>query len=285
VTRLPSEHRERQEPGAPASPLTRWVAALVLLFLLDAAQVLLLLPERTGELFAWPIRPSVNAAILGSAYVAGGYFFIRVLTGSPWRLVAGGFPPVIVFVWFASAATLLHLDRLNDGGPALIAWVALYVVTPLLIPAIYLAERSRAGLAPAVRELSGSTRLLLGASGAVVFTMATIAFVWPAPVIDAWPWPLTPLTMRVGATVIALYGAVGCTVALRGDAAGARIPLESQVIGLGVVLLAMLRGNEEIDWANAVAPAFAAAIATLLAVGVMARIAAGAAREGGARRG
>ena len=82
MRRLPLEQRARQEPDASASLPARWVAALVLFFLADAAQVLLLLPGRTGELFAWPIEPAINAAILGPAYVAGSYFFVRVLTGA-----------------------------------------------------------------------------------------------------------------------------------------------------------------------------------------------------------
>ena len=157
--------------------------------------------------------------------MAGSYFFIRVLSGTPWHLVAGGFPPVIVFVWLAGGATLLHLDRLNDSGLPLIAWVALYVVTPLLVPAIYLTNRSRARPSPAESErLAGGMRLLLGASGPAVLVPALVAFVSPETAIEAWPWPLTPLTMRVAATVFALYGTVGVTVALSGDAAGVAHP-------------------------------------------------------------
>jgi hypothetical protein len=264
----------RREPNHDASPapLTRWAAALVLLFLADAVQVLLLLPDRTGELFAWRIQPEINAGILGSAYVAGSYFFMRVCTGSPWRLVANGFPPVIVFVWLAGIATFLHLDRLNGGGLPLTAWVALYVVSPLLVPAVFLVNRRRAHPAPPGEELPKGLRLVLGAGGSAVLMLGLIVFLAPAAAIDTWPWPLTPLTARVVAAVIALYGSLWVTIALRGDATTARIPLESHVLGLAFVLLAVARGEQAIDWNNALAPLFLAATAAMLATSAAARL-------------
>lgn len=257
---------------AAASLPARWVAGLVLLFLADAAQLLVLLPARTGELFAWPIRPAINAAILGSAYVAGGYFFVRVATGSPWRLVAAGYPPVMAFVWLAGIATFLHLDRLSGGVLPRAAWVALYVVAPVLVPVTYLIERRRRRAPAGSPRLSEGMRVLLAASGAPVVALGLLAFAWPQPVIDAWPWPLTPLTLRVVASVVALYGAVNLSVAAHGDAEGARIPLESQAIGLAFVLAAMAGAGDAIDWKNAVAPVFAIWIGALLAISVAVRV-------------
>jgi hypothetical protein len=274
---LPSEQGER----FPASLPTRWLAALVLLFLADAAQLLLLLPDRTGELFAWPIQPAVNAGILASAYVGGSYFFIRVLTRSPWHLVAYGFAPVTVFVWFAGVATLLHLDRLSGGTMPRVTWIAVYVVAPLLVPAAFLANRSRFGSPPVGPRLVGGVRVALGASGSAMIVLAMVAFVAPEAAIDVLPWPATLLTMRVLATVCALYGTVGVAVALRPDAAGSRIPLEGQMIGLVVALIAIARGQAEIDWESAVAPVIVTAIAGVLAIGVVARVSASEREEFG----
>ena len=252
--------------------LRRWGAALVLLFLVDAVQILLLLPSRTGELFAWRIQPEINSFILGSAYIAGGYFFIRVCAGSPWRLVAGGFPPIIVFVWLAGIATFLHLDRLNEGGLPLAAWLALYVVAPLVVPVIYLANSRRADRAMMGEQLPQGLRLLLGAAGSTVVALGLTVYLAPTAAIDVWPWVLTPLTARVVATVIALYGSVWLTVALRPDAAGARIPLDSQIIGLVFLLVAVARGGGAIDWDNGLAPLFVACTAAMLATSVTVRL-------------
>jgi hypothetical protein len=197
-----------------------------------------------------------------------------VLARSPWHLVAYGFAPVIVFVWFAGVATLLHLDRLSGGTMPRVAWIALYVVAPLLVPAAFLANRSRFGSPPAGRRLVGGVRVALGASGSAMIALAIVAFVAPQAAIDGLPWPATLLTMRVLATVCALYGTVGVAVALRPDAAGSRIPLEAQMIGLVVALIAIARGQAAIDWESAVAPAIVTAIAGVLAIGIVARVSA-----------
>ena len=56
-------------PGGQVGRLTRWVALAVIFFLADAVQLLLLLPDRTGELFAWAINPHVTSFVLGAAYI------------------------------------------------------------------------------------------------------------------------------------------------------------------------------------------------------------------------
>ena len=179
---------------------------------------------------------------------------------------------MIVFVWFAGVATLLHLDRLSGGTIPRVSWIALYVVAPLLVPALFLANRSRFGPPPVGRRLDDAVRVALGASGSAMIALAIVAFVAPAAAIDVLPWPATLLTLRVLATVCALYGTVGVAVALRPDATGSRIPLEAQLIGLVVALIAIARGRAAINWESAVAPVIIAAIAGVLAIGVVARV-------------
>jgi hypothetical protein len=89
----------------------RWMAGAIVFFLIDAVQLLVLVPGRSGELFAWPIAPALSAYALAATYLAGAYFFIRVTMGAPWERVVAGFAPVTLFVWLLAAATLLHLDR------------------------------------------------------------------------------------------------------------------------------------------------------------------------------
>jgi hypothetical protein len=265
--------RPQTGEDTPASPvLTRWIAALILLFLADAAQLLLLLPSRTSELFAWNAGLEINALVLGSAYVGGGYFFIRVCAGGPWYRVAGGFPPIMVFVWLAGIATFLHLDRLNGSGLPLLAWLALYVLAPLLVPILFVLNESSAGRGPARPRLPDGMRAGLGIAGGAVVALALVVFAAPARAIDAWAWEITPLTVRVVATVIALYGSVWVTVAVRGDAAGARIPLEAQAIGLGVLLVGLLRERDAIAWDSAAGLLLAGGAAAMLVTSVAIRL-------------
>lgn len=239
---------------------TRWVAAAVILFLLDAAQILLLVPDRTAELFAWPIDPEITSMVLGAAYVGGGYYFARVVFADGWHRVAAGLPPVILFVWLAALATVLHTDRFTPGLP-FAAWAAIYAVAPIGLPLLLIAQRRSA---PPDVPLPRSVRLGLGAVGGAVTLAALVAFALPGAMSDVWPWALSPLTARIVATVAALFGAVWLSVAATGGRTAARIPLQAHGVGLAFLLLAAVRGGEDVDWTNPLAAALVAGTAALL---------------------
>jgi hypothetical protein len=241
-----------------APVVTRLIAGLILVFLVDASQLLLLVPDRTDELWAWEIQPEVTAMVLASAYVAGAYFFARVLFGAPWRQVAAGFPAVIVFVWMAAAATFLHLDRFIEDNLAFAAWIALYTITPIAIPLLYLYNQSRAPRREAGPELARGLRLTLGAAGLAVLALGVVMIVSPSTAMDFWPWTLTPLTARIMAAVVALYGTVWLSVAVDGSRLGARIPLEAHALGLTCVIVVLIVESET-------APLMVAGAAVMLA--------------------
>jgi hypothetical protein len=257
-------------PGGQIGRLTRWVALAVIFFLADAVQLLLLLPDRTGELFAWAIDPQVTSLILGAAYVAGGYFFVRVVTAGSWDRVAAGFPAVIVFVWGAAAATALHLDRFSHDGLSFAAWAAIYSIAPVGLPLLYLAQRRATRVPLADSPMSKRARILLSCVGGAVVAAALLAFAVPQATIDVWPWTLTPLTARIVATVMALFGSLWVSVALRGGKTAARIPLEAHCLGLVFLLLAAARGHGDIDWTNPLAAVLVAGVAAMALVDVSA---------------
>jgi hypothetical protein len=241
--------------------LTRAVAGFLVLILVDAAQLLEFYPERTETLWAWTIQPPLTAMLLGSVYLAGTYFFARVLFGAPWEQVAAGFPAIALFVWMAAIATALHLDRFHDDSLPFAAWAALYITTPLLVPYLYLRNRSRL-----VRgtPLPRTLRVAFVVTGAAIVSLSLVLYVVPSVAIDNWAWTLTPLTARITATVLALYGATWLAVALSGTRAGAVIPLQAHALGLAVLLVAVARGEEAIDWGNAIAPILVAAAAAMM---------------------
>ena len=247
--------------------LTRWVAGFIVLILLDAGQLLVFYPDRTDELFAWNIQPEVTAMVLASAYAGGGYFFARILFGASWEQVEAGFPPVILFVWMASAATVLHLDRFIHDNLAFAAWIAVYALTTVGVPLLYLYNRRQA---PPPREqpetLPHGLRVALAVAGGLVVAIGVVMYITPSTAIDVWPWLLTPLTDRIVAAVVTLFGSVWVSVALTGTALGARIPLESHAIGLAFFLLALARGGEGI------VPAVVAAAMLAVSLGVRWRI-------------
>jgi hypothetical protein len=62
-------------------PETRIIGALIPPFLVTAFVMLYLFPNDTEQLFAWTIKPSMTALMMGGGYVTGSYFFIRLVIG------------------------------------------------------------------------------------------------------------------------------------------------------------------------------------------------------------
>jgi hypothetical protein len=265
--------RTAPTPGGRISPATRWLAAAIILFLADAAQILLLTPDRTGELFAWRIDTQVSSMVLGAAYVAGGYYFVRVVMADAWQRVAAGLPAVIVFVCLAAASTALHLDRFSHGTLAFAAWAAIYAIAPFGLPVLLLAQRRAVRFALPDAPLPSRLRIVMSAAGGGVTLAATLAFALPEVTIDLWPWALTPLTARIVATVMALFGSLWVSVALHRGRIAARIPLEAHAIGLAFLLLAAVRGHGDLDWTNPLAAILVAGVAGFLVtdIAVLAR--------------
>jgi hypothetical protein len=73
----------------------------------------------------------------------------------------------------------------------------------------------------------------------------------------------TPLTAAVLGGWFALPGAVALMMAIDGRWSAARITLESQLIGLGLILVAVVRAWDEFDTSEPAAYLFAAGIAAL----------------------
>lgn len=67
---------------------TRVLAAAIVPFLVLAFAVLVPWPTDTKRLFAWEITPTMSAMVLGSVYLGGAYFFLRVLRAPRWHMRA-----------------------------------------------------------------------------------------------------------------------------------------------------------------------------------------------------
>src|SRR5690348_3808846 len=203
--------RVQAKAGNRILPETRLVAALVIVILLAASSVLYLFPDYTDVHFAWTIRPRLTAMLIGSGYLAGTYFFLRVLTGTEWHRVAQGFLPITVFTIFMLVATLLHFDRFHQNQLEFYVWTIVYVITPVLVPFLWWRQRSKADLKADAAERSFSRLIRLGLifSGVAGLILSVAFFYDPQWFIPKFPWTLTPLTARIAAG----WGALAsCTV-------------------------------------------------------------------------
>ena len=230
---------------------TRWVAGLVIPFLVVAFIILFIFPDQTGMLFAWKIQPSISAMMLGSAYAGGIYFFTGVLRSRQWHKVKVGFLPVIAFASLLGIATILHWDKFNHSHVSFFAWAGLYFTTPFIVSFVWLRNRKQdAGNSGEQDTIIPYTwRLIMGAFGSITLVISLFLFLQPGMLISLWPWTLTPLTARVMGAMFALPGLVGLGIALDKRWDAAILILQSQGFSILLILIASILSSQDYDWA------------------------------------
>jgi hypothetical protein len=244
---------------------TRRLGAAIVPFLVVAFALLYFFPDDTRHWFAWDVQPTITPLIMGAGYIAGAYFFVRVALETRWHRIQVGFLPVTAFTLFMAIGTFNHLDRFATAHVAFWIWVGLYVVTPVLVPLAWWRNRAADPGTPEPGEppLPGFVRPLLLAAGGVQSAVALVLLLSPSTMIEAWPWQLTPLTAQTLGGWFALPGVTALTMGLDGRWSAIRITLESQLIGLALILLATSRAWNDVDTSNALAYVFVAGIAGL----------------------
>jgi hypothetical protein len=231
---------------------TRLLAVFIIPFLILAWIILYLLPQRSGELFAWPIKPPMTAMMLGAAYLGGVYFFARVALAKQWHTIKAGFPPVTLFASLLGIATVLHWDRFTHDHISFFTWTVLYFTTPFLVFGTWLFNRRTdpRTLDTSDIPVPNWMRWLLGIAGAITLAISLLLLLLPQLMIDVWPWTLTPLTARVMGAMFALPGLVGLGIASDRRWSAACIILQAQAFSIGLILIAAVRSWSDFNPAN-----------------------------------
>jgi hypothetical protein len=244
---------------------TRVLGAVIVPFLLVAFALLYGFPDDTRHWFAWDVQPTITPLVMGAGYIAGAYFFVRVARATRWHRIQVGFLPVTAFTLCMAVGTFNHLDRFATRHVAFWIWVGLYVTTPVLVPLAWWRNRATDPRTPEPGEpaLPRFVRPTLLIVGALQSAIALVLLLSPSTMIEHWPWTLTPLTAQTLGGWFALPGVTALMMGLDGRWSAIRITLESQLIGLGLILAGTARAWEDIDTGNALAYVFVAGIAGL----------------------
>jgi hypothetical protein len=248
-------------------PQTRLLGMVIVPFLVVAFVLLYLFPDDTRHWFAWDVQPTITPLVMGAGYIAGAYFFVRVARETRWHRIQVGFLPVTAFTLFMAIGTFNHLEPFAKSHVAFWIWIGLYVTTPVLVPLAWWRNRATDPGVPEPGEppLPRFVRPALLIAGAAQSAVALVLLLLPATMIEQWPWQLSPLTAQTLGGWFALPGVTALMMGLDGRWSAIRITLESQLIGLALILLGTLRAWEDVDTSNALAYAFVAAIAGLFA--------------------
>ncbi len=163
---------QQQSPALAADDrvlvTTKVVSAAIVPVLGAAFVILFVFPGRTDRLWAWTIPAHMTAMLMGGGYLAGALFFARAARSRRWHRLGPGFVATTVFTALLLAATVLHWDEFNHDHVSFWAWLALYLVTPPLLPLLWARNRrfDPGAPEPADRVVPARLAAVVGAVGA-----------------------------------------------------------------------------------------------------------------------
>jgi len=209
VRRQPSDQRT-VDTGArrgdrPMSSLMKLAFWFVAVNALAGAGSLIFFPADTARLFFWEIKPPINAALFGALYLGGAAAVALITYRGRWEPARFLIPILVSAGALISITTLLHLDLFTPGS-RLAYWLVIYVGAPMLALLFYV-HHERSGSSWAVyRPVTPATRSLAIAVGAILVLLGILVLIRPDPVVAQWPWPITPLMVRIFASWFAAFG-------------------------------------------------------------------------------
>jgi hypothetical protein len=238
--------------------LTWWVALLVSPVLAAAGVILYGFPLDTERLWAWPMGPEMTSLAVGGGYLAGAVLFVRCLWQRDWHRIGLVFCVATVLTVLLLIATLLHWESFSHQHPSFWAWLIVYLVTPVLLPVVWLRNRRYdPGVpAPGTPLVPRWVRAVVGVVGGAQVLVALVFFVRPALAVDVWPWDVTPLTTRTLAAFLAFIGAMWLVFLVESRWSALRLHAESATLGLTLVAVGAMRASVDFTAGTAATATF-----------------------------
>ena len=254
---------------------TRIVSVAIIPVLVAAFVILYLFPSRTRQLWAWEMHPTMTAMVMGGGYLSGAYFFFRAATVEQWHRIGLGFVAITAFTAMLGIATLVHWNRFNHGHVSFWAWALLYFSTPVLLPWLWLRNRSHDPhvIEPGDRLVPNQVRVAMVAVGAAQLTVAAVMFLRPSAIVGHAPWKLTPLTCRSLSAFAAFPSIIYLAFAFEKRWSSFQILIEVAIAGMALIGIAAIRAHAEFDGSGALVWGWRVGLAVALVLFVALRLA------------
>jgi len=232
---------------------------------------------RTGTFFAWTIANPLSATFLGAAYWAA--VALEGLAGRQrlWANARIAVPAVFVFTVLTLATTLMHLGQFHLGSQfgagtqiVTVAWIAIYVLVPLLMVIIWAVQARAHGVdPPRSAGLPGWIYAVLGGQAVVLLSFGVALIAVPGQAARLWPWTLTPLLAQaVGAWLVSLGVAAGQAL-LERDARRLRPAAVGYVLLAVLLAIALARYPHLFAWHSAAGIVYLIFLASMLLTGAV----------------
>ena len=288
----PDQPRELAGPGRPVGsppagaalrPLVPGVRRLLFVaavLVLLAGLQLFVFTGRTSTFFAWTIANPLSAAFLGASYWAA--VSIEALAGRQklWANARIAVPAVFVFTVLTLATTLMHLGQFHLGSGfaagtrvVTVAWIAIYVLVPLLMVAVVFVQMRTPGAdPPRSAGLPAWMYALLAGQAIVLLGFGVALFAVPGQAASPWPWKLTPLAAQAtGAWLIAL-GVAAVHALLERDARRLRPAAVGYILLAVLLAIALARYPSRFAWDSNAGTIYLIFLATMLLTGAAALV-------------
>jgi len=263
-------------PVKPLAPGMRWLLRTAAVLVLLAGFQLFVFTGQTDTHFAWTIVNPLAAAFLGAGYWAS--FAIEALCAQQrfWANARIAVPSVLVFTVLTLVATLLHLGKFHlaaavPAGTRLVtwAWIAVYVLVPLLMLIVLAIQARTPGVdPPRTVLLPGWVYAALAGQAVILFGFGVALFAAPGTTAPLWPWQLTPLLAQAtGAWLISLGVAAGQAL-LERDARRLRPAAVGYVLLAVLQAIAVARYPDHFHWGSPAGVLYLIFLATILVTGL-----------------
>lgn len=259
------------KPLVPGMRRLLYVAAVLVLL---AGFQLFVFTDRSASYFAWTIRNPLAGAFLGAGYWASVSFEALAARQRIWANARIAVPTVLVFTLLTLVATLLHLDLLHLGSQFAIstravtwAWIAIYILVPLLMLIILAVQlRTPGGDPPRSAPLPGWMYGLLAVQAVVLLSFGVALFAAPAQA-QWWPWKLTPLLAQATGAWLIGFGVAAAHQLAERDARRL-VPASFSTVLLAVLqFIALARYPDRFEWPSAAGVIYVIFLVMLLATG------------------
>ena len=232
-------------------PLRAWLGVEVA-FGIAAILTIFLRPDDTDSNFAWPIAPTVMAAVLGAFYLASASLFVMALFAKKWQKVRVMVIPTAVFSFAMLVTTVIHWDKFSVGSGPFYVWLASYALPPPIFISLYIwHQRDSSAVGADINEpMLPAARSFFRINGLGMAAVAIAVYVTPEILIDIAPWEFTPLTARTLSGWLIGLGLLQFWMSLEADWGRAKLATAMLMVLPFSLLVQLLRYGSQVDWSN-----------------------------------
>lgn len=185
----------------------RGLLALAGLLVIGAGVPLFVLADTTADHFAWTIRPPLTAAALGAAYWGSAVVELVASRAKDWARARVAVPGVLAFTTLMNIPIFDNLEHYHLDRPAAWAWIATYMVVPLVMGGVLWHQlKQPGGDPPRDRPLPLPLKGLVALQGLGMLGFGIALLAFPTEAGALWPWDLDPAESMYGGSEALYFG-------------------------------------------------------------------------------